>query len=116
MGLQLKPELNRRIVAEKLIYNKFKSFTECAVECDKLAQELGIDTSFNRLSIQQYIGCTSNLSMKRLKVLAKVLDTEGIRELDEVYTFPKTRGIGDWIIGSDGNRIRDIDMTMLGSN
>lgn len=113
MGLQLKPEQQRRLAAEQAVYRKFNNFGECAEACDNLAIKLGVNATFNRLSIQHYIGCQTNLSMKRLKILAEVLGITNYREMDEVFVAPKRRGEGDWWLGSDGNRIKDLDMTMM---
>ena len=85
----------------------------CADACNAYARENGYDVHFNRLSIQQYVGCQTNLSMKRLKILADLLRITNYKELNEVFVAPKVRGAGLWWIGEDGHRVQDLDLTMI---
>lgn len=111
--LALKPLQKRRLAAEQAIYRRFNNFTDCAIACQKKADAMGVDVTFNRLSIQQYVGVQTNLSVRRLKVLAELLGVTNYSELDEVFTAPRHRGEGDWWIGQNGNKVKDIDMTMM---
>lgn len=111
--INLKPEQKRRFAAEQAIYRKFNNFRECADACQSYADKMKLGITFNRLSIQQYVGCQTNLSMKRLKILADVLGVTNYRELDEVFTAPRHRGEGDYWIGENGNRVKDIDITII---
>jgi hypothetical protein len=51
--------------------------------------------------------------MKRLKILAELLGVTNYQELDEVFTAPKRRGEGEYWLGENGNRVKDVDMTMM---
>lgn len=109
----LKPCQKRRLVAELTIYGMFDTFKECVDACNELAKSKGSTITFNKLSIQQYIGCQTNFSMKRLNILAELLNVTNYRNIDEVFVAPEHRGIGkDWI-GDNGNTVRDMDMTLL---
>lgn len=113
-NITLKPEQKRRLAAEQAIYAKgFNSFAECAEACEKLAQKINPDATFSRLSIQKYVGCQTNLSVRRLEILAEVLGITNYRELNEIFTAPKHRACGEWWTGDNGNRVKDIDMTMM---
>jgi hypothetical protein len=109
----MKPEQKRRLAAEQAIYRKFDNFRECADACQALADKKETGITFNRLAIQQYVGCQTNLSMRRLKILTEVLGVSNWTELDEIFVAPKHRGEGLYWLGENGNRIRDIDMTMM---
>lgn len=109
----LRPGQRRRLAAEQAIYKRFNTFAACADACNAYARENGYDVHFNRLSIQQYVGCQTNLSMKRLKVLADLLRITNYKELNEVFVAPKVRGAGLWWIGEDGHRVQDLDLTMI---
>ena len=111
--LSLKPEQKRRLAAEQAIYRKFNNFRECADACNLHAKKVESNATFNRLCIQQYVGVQTNLSMKRLKILAELLGVTNYQELDEVFTAPKRRGEGEYWLGENGNRVRDLDMTMM---
>jgi len=113
MTMTLKPEQKRRLGAEQAIYRKFPSMKECARECEKLAMKTDSKATFNERCIQQYVGVQTNLSMKRLKILAELLGVTNYSELDEVFTAPRRRGEGEWWLGENGNRVKDIDMTMM---
>ena len=112
-NITLKPGQKRRLAAEQAIYQKFPNFRDCADACQVLASKLDTNITFNRLAIQHYVGCQTNLSIKRLKILAEVLGVTNYKELDEIFTAPRHRGEGEYWLGEDGNRIRDIDMTMM---
>lgn len=109
--IALKPNQRRRFAAEQAIYKKFNNFRECADACQAYADKMKIDITFNRLSIQQYVGCQTNLSIKRLKILAEVLGVTNFRELDEVFTAPERRGEGEYWLGENGNKVKDIDFS-----
>lgn len=109
----LKPNQKRRLGAECAIYRRFNNFSKCADACNLYAKRNDIDATFNRVSIQQYVGCQANLSVKRLKILAAVLNVKNMHELDEVFIAPKHRGEGDYWRGDQGNKVKDIDMSML---
>lgn len=112
--MSLKPEQKRRLGAEQAIYRKFNNFRDCADACNVLAEKKGVDITFNRLSIQQFVGCQTNLSMKRLTILAELLGITNYRELNEIFVAPRNRGCGDWWLSEDsGNRVKDIDMSMV---
>ena len=112
--MSLKPEQKRRLAAEQAIYRRgFNNFREVADECNIHAKRVESNATFNRLAIQQYVGCQTNLSMKRLKILAEVLGITNYQELDEVFTAPRRRGEGEYWLGENGNRVKDIDMVMM---
>ena len=112
--IALKPEQKRRLAAEQAIYTKFNNFRDCADACNVLAAKKEVDITFNRLSIQHYVGCQTNLSMKRLKILAELLGVTNYQEMDEVFTAPRHRGEGEYWLGENGNRVKDLDMRMMG--
>lgn len=109
----LKPEQKRRLGAEQAIYRKFNTFKECAIACENLASKVDYKATFNERTIQQYVGVQTNLSVRRLRILAELLGVTNYGELDEIFTAPKRRGEGEWWHGENGNRVRDIDMTMM---
>ena len=112
--IALKPEQKRRLAAEQAIYRKgFNNFREVADACNIQAKKAESNATFNRLCIQQYVGCHTNLSMKRLKILAELLGVTNYQELDEVFTAPRRRGEGEYWLGENGNRVKDIDMSMM---
>jgi hypothetical protein len=112
--MSLKPLQKRRLAAEQAIYKKgYKNFTEVADACNIHAKKMNSTVTFNRLAIQQYVGCQTNLSMKRLKVLAELLGITNYQELDEIFTAPRRRGEGEYWYGENGNKVKDIDMTMM---
>lgn len=106
----LKPKQKRRLAAEQAIYNKFENFKECNDACIRYCQMKGLDVTFNQVTIQQYIGCQTNLSLKRLKVLAAVLSITNYPELDEIFEAPEHRGEGLNWVGENGNKIADINI------
>ena len=107
----LKSEQKRRLAAEQAIYRKgyanFKSVTE---DCIRYCEKHKLDVTFNTLAVQQFIGCQTNLSMKRLEILCKVLDITNYAEFAEIYTAPKRRGEGGLWVGTNGNTVKDIDL------
>lgn len=112
-GVSLKPKQKRRLRAEMFISSKFNNFRECADACNKLAKQLDSSATFNRLSIQQYVGCKTNLSMKRLKILAELLNITDYKQLDEVFVAPENRMNGsDWI-GDNGSIVKDFDISNI---
>lgn len=106
----LKPKQKRRLAAEQAIYNKFNNFRECNDACVRYCQMKCLDVTFHQVAIQQYIGCQTNLSLKRLKVLAAVLGVSNYPELDEIFVAPEHRGEGLPWIGENGNKIADISI------
>lgn len=113
-ALTLKPCQKRRLGCEAAIYRKgFNNFREVSEACNIHAKKCESDVTFNRHCIQQYVGTQTNLSMRRLKILAEVLGVSNLRELDEVFVAPKYRGEGQYWLGEEGNRIKDLDMTMI---
>lgn len=112
--ITLKPEQRRRLACEQAIYSKgFSNFRDCADHCNVLAKKKGLNITFNRLCIQQYVGCHTNLSMARLKVLAELLGVTNYSELDEVFVAPKIRGQGLPWISENGNIVMDLDMSRM---
>ena len=111
--LGLKPGQKRRLAAEQAIYKRFNNFRECNDACIDYCKKKGLDLTFNTVTIQQYVGCQTNLSLKRLKVLAAVLGVTNYPEMDEIFVAPKHRGEGDYWIGENGNKIKDVDMVGL---
>ena len=107
----LKPEQKRRLAAEQAIYKKgYPNFSAVAADCQEYCEKHKLDITFNRLSIQQFIGCQLTLSMKRLEILCKVLGITNYSEFAEVYTAPKRRGEGGLWIGTNGNTVKYIDL------
>ena len=106
----LKPGQKRRLAAEQAIYNKFPNFKECNNACKRYCRMKGLEVTFNDMTIQQYISCQTNMSLRRLKVLAAVLNITNYPELDEVFVAPEHRGEGLFWIGENGNRIKDVDI------
>lgn len=112
--ITLKPQQKRRLAAEQAIYRKgFNNFAEVADACNLHAKKMELNVTFNRLAIQQYVGCQTNLSMKRLKVLAELLGVTNYQELDETFVAPCRRGHGEYWLGENGNRVKDLDMSMM---
>lgn len=109
----LKPKQKRRLAAEQALYHKFDTITECNEECNRYCRTHALDITFNKVSVQQYIGCQTNLSLKRLKILAAVLGVTNYPELDEIFTAPEVRGAGLYWEGDLGHKIPDINMNSL---
>lgn len=109
----LKPGQKRRLAAEQAIYNKFPSMAACNDACIKYCEKRCLDATFNKVTVQQYVGCQTNLSVKRLKILAEVLGVTNFLELDEIFIAPKHRGEGDYWVGDQGNRVPDIKLPSL---
>jgi hypothetical protein len=109
----MRPQQKRRLGAEQAIYRKFPNFRECARACEEHAKKTDIKATFNERCIQQYVGCQTNLSIRRLRILAELLGVTNFNELEEIFTAPKYRGEGLWWDGDQGNRVRDLDMTMI---
>lgn len=113
--MQLKPGQRRRLAAEQAIYKKFSNFREANEACIRYANSHGMeDVTFNTVSIQQYIGCQTNLSLKRLKILASVLGVTNYAEMDEIFVAPKHRGEGLYWEGENGTKVKDIDLSAIG--
>lgn len=113
-NVALKPNQKRRLAAEQAIYKRgFSNLIECAQACDEHAKKMELDITFNKHAIQQYVSVRCDLSIKRLKVLAELLGVTNYRELDEVFTAPARRGEGQYWLGDNGSRVKDIDMTMM---
>ena len=110
LGTSLKPLQKRRLAAEQAIYRKYNNFRECADACQKYCNAKGLKIGWNRLSIQQFVGCQTNLSMKRLAVLADMLGITDYKHFSEVFTAPKHRGEGEYWMGEHGNRVRDLEI------
>jgi hypothetical protein len=107
----LRPGQKRRLAAEQAIYRRFENFKACNDECIRYCKMHGLeDVTFNKMTVQQYVGCQTNMSLKRLKVLAAVLGITNYPELDEVFEAPEHRGEGLFWIGENGNKIKDIDI------
>lgn len=104
----------RRLAAEQAImFRGYKTFKECAEACEKLAEDKGINATFNHLSIQHFVTCNGNLSLKRLMILAELLNMNDFKQLNEVYSPPNPRGVGkDWI-GEYGSRVADYDASKI---
>jgi hypothetical protein len=112
--MTLKPCQKRRLAAEQAIYRRgFNNFREVADACNEFAKKCESSVTFNRLAVQQYVGCQTNLSMKRLKLLAEMLGITNYQELDEIFTAPVRRGCGEYWLGESGNKIKDLDMSMM---
>lgn len=110
-GNSLKPEQKRRLAAEQAIYRKgYANFRSVTDDCIRYCEKHKLDVTFNALAVQQFIGCQTNLSMKRLEVLCKVLGITNYSEFAEVYTAPKRRGEGGLWVGTNGNTVKDIDL------
>lgn len=108
--MNLKPEERRRLICEQAVYRRFDSMKECSDACQDYVDKHGINMTFHRDTIRQYVACYSNLSVKRLKIVSEVLHVPDLKELDEVFIAPKHRGEGlDWI-GVSGTRVKDIDI------
>lgn len=113
-GASLKPATKRRLVAEKIIYDKgYKSLNEVYIDCLKYCADNQLDITFNKLAIQQFIAAQTNFSIKRLEVLCKILDVKDYSRFTEVFTAPKNRGKGELWIGTSGNTIKDLDLSTL---
>lgn len=112
-NLTLKSCQKRRLAAEQAIYMRYNSFADCAKACQELSDKKALGVTFNTLSIQQYVGCQTNLSMKRLKILAELLNITNYAEMDDVYVAPLRRGFGDYWVSARGNKVKDIDMSAL---
>lgn len=113
MGMTLKPNQKRRLAAEQAIYTRYDNFKECAKACQELAKKKETSITFNPLSIQHYVGVQTNLSVRRLKILAELLGVTNYQELDEIFEAPRRRGEGEYWLGENGNRVKDLDMTMM---
>lgn len=120
-GLVMKTEVikennknKRRIAAEQAIrYRGYDNMKDCARACERLARQKGESITFNDLSIQQFITCNTNLSLKRLFILAELLNINDYKQLNEAYTPPNPRGVGkDWV-GEHGSVVKDYDASNL---
>lgn len=112
--MSLKPNQRRRLAAEQAIYRKFNSLQECNKACNDYCLKKGLlDITFNERVITQYVCAAANLSLKRLKVLAAVLNVTNYPELDEIYTAPRHRGEGDFWVGENGNKVQDINIAQI---
>jgi hypothetical protein len=110
----LRPGQKRRLAAEQAIYRRFENFKECNDACARYCQMHGLeDVTFNKMTVQQYVGCQTNMSLKRLKVLAAVLGITNYPELDEVFVAPEHRGEGLFWEGENGNKIKDITIHQI---
>lgn len=109
----LKPGQKRRLAAEQAIYNKFNNFRECCDACQQYSDKKALGVTFNERTIQQYVGCVTNLSLKRLKILAAVLNITNYPELDEIFVAPSHRGSGLYWEGELGNKIKDLEIHKL---
>jgi hypothetical protein len=109
----LRPGQKRRLAAEQAIYRRFENFKECNDACARYCQMKGLSVTFNNMTIQQYVGCQTNMSLKRLKVLAAVLGITNYPELDEVFVAPEHRGEGLFWEGENGNKIKDITIHQI---
>ena len=111
MGLMTE-QTTRRLAAEAAIARKgIPTFAACDALCQRRARQLGSKVTFGSLSTQHFIASTHNFSIDRLNILADVLGVDDIKELDEIYTTPKQRFVGQLWIGEYGSVIRDIDTT-----
>lgn len=112
--IALKPKQKRRLAAEQAIYKKFGNFRDCNDACIRYANSHGMeDVTFNTVSIQQYVGVQTNLSLKRMKILAAVLGITNYAEMDEVFVAPAHRGEGLYWEGENGTKVKDIDLTAI---
>ncbi len=108
--MNLKPLEKRRLACEQAVFRKFDTMQECVEACQEYADKKELDLTFNKNTVRHYVGCYTNLSLKRLLVLSEVLGVPDIKELDEVFTAPKHRGEGyDWE-GSNGTRVKDFNI------
>ena len=113
----MNPVVKRRLGAEQAIrLAGFRSFVECAEACERLARAKGKDIKFNKVSIQHFVSCRCNFSMKRLEILAELLGIRDFRLLTEVYTAPIPRGVGKYWEGEYGNKVKDFDASSLIEN
>lgn len=100
----------RRLACEKAIQRRgFKTYEEVAKACEKQARKVGKEVTFSRFSIQNYVSCYHDLSLKRIEILADLLGVSNYKELNEIYEPPKVLDVGDYWQGNQGTRIQDID-------
>lgn len=85
----------------------FRTYKDMAKACEKHAMKMGLDLTFNDRAIQNYIHCYSNMSFKRLKVVADLLGVKNIMELEERFTEPDEAGVGGLWLGEFGSVVRD---------
>lgn len=104
----------RRLAAEQAIRMAgFETFKDCGDACEKLARSKGLDVTFNSLAIQHYVTCNTNFSVKRMKLLAELLNVKDFVQMDEAFMPPKPRGVGkDWV-GDNGTVVKDYDASAL---
>ena len=105
----------RRLVCEKAIDNKgFTTFKEVSEACEAYARKHGEDVTFNERAIQSYVAVNTNLSMKRLRILAAVLGVRDLLDLDEIYDPPVPRGVGkNWVGRNTGTVVKDYDASAI---
>lgn len=108
----MKPSDMKRLGAEQAIFRKFKNLTEARIACEKYCERYGLSITWNHHTLSQYINNSTNLSTKRLRVLAQVLGVTNYSELDEVFIAPSVRGIGRYWEGEFGNRVKDFDIDL----
>lgn len=109
----LVPGQKRRLAAEQAIYNRFANFKQCNEACNAYCKARMIDISFNPMSVHQYVGCKTNFSMPRLKILAAVLGINDLIQLDEIFVAPNHRGEGLPWIGENGRKVPDLVLPKL---
>jgi len=101
----------RRLACEQAIARRgYKTFKECTEACERHARKLNSQTSWSNLAVQHYVTCYADFSMRRVKVLADLLGFSDIKEMDEKFTPPKMRGIGDNWVGDEGSIAKDYDL------
>lgn len=104
----------RRLAAEQAIsMSGYKTFKECGIACEKLALSRGSDVTFNDSSVRHYVTCHTNLSMKRLLLLAELINVTNFKQLDEKFKAPVPRGVGKYWIGEYGSKVQDYDASTL---
>ena len=89
----------RRLAAEQAIrMSGFETFKECGKACEKLAKSKGLNVTFNDLAIQHYITCNTNFSIKRMKLLAELLNIKDFVQLEFVPEPLASRQMGSPMI------------------
>ena len=110
MSALLKSGAKRRLAFEQLCVRKYGGIAKAIDALNIFCDINNICFTFKRETVRMYILCRTDMSMKRLKVVARFLNCSDIAALDEVFVAPKVRGIGDlWVGETSGKTVRDID-------
>ena len=107
------PGQKRRLAAEQAIYNRFPNFKECGKACNAYCKARMLNITFNDMAVHQYVGCKTNFSVPRLKILAAVLGVTDLVQLDEVFVAPNHRGEGLPWVGESGRKVPDLVLPKL---